>query len=128
MPSVAEAFEIVRAVGSPRVKVLHDFYHEQRQAGNLIETLESNIDLVGLVHIADVPGRHFPCSGEINYANIYRKLAELKYDRYICMEFLPKEDSVRELRSARLEAVKAMGQLASVQKGRIPTSDTHKRP
>lgn len=106
--SVVEAFEIIRAVGSPRVRVLYDFYHEQRQAGNLIESLEKNIDLVGLVHIADVPGRHAPGTGEVNYTNIYRKLAELNYRRVICMEFLPVGDPVQELRAARQEALRAM--------------------
>jgi len=53
----AEGFDIVRSVGNPHVKFLYDFYHEQIAAGNLIEKLEKNIDLVGLVHIADVPGR-----------------------------------------------------------------------
>ena len=43
-------------------------------AGNLIAKLEKNIDLIDLVHIADVPGRHHPGTGEINYPNIYRKL------------------------------------------------------
>lgn len=108
VPSVAEAFEIVRAVGSPRIKVLYDFYHEQRQAGNLIEKLEKNIDLVGLVHIADVPGRHHPGTGEVDYLNIYRKLAQLPYNRYICMEFMPIHDPVAELRQARIEAIEAM--------------------
>ena len=106
--SVAEAFEITRAVGSPRIKVLYDFYHEQRQAGNLIEKLEKNIDQVGLVHIADVPGRHQPGTGEVNYGNIYRKLAALHYDRYICMEFVPAGDPVTVLKAARLEAIAAM--------------------
>lgn len=106
--SVAEAFEITRAVGSPRVKVLYDFYHEQRQAGNLIEKLEKNIDQVGLVHIADVPGRHQPGTGEIHYQNIYRKLAALHYDRYICMEFSSLGDPVKILKNARLEAITAM--------------------
>jgi len=62
--------------------------------GNLIEKLEKNIDQVGLVHIADVPGRHQPGTGEINYASIFRKLAELKYDRYAAMEFMPVGDPV----------------------------------
>jgi len=106
--SVDEAFEITRTVGSPRVKVLYDFYHEQRQAGNLIEKLEKNIDQVGLVHIADVPGRHQPGTGEVNYTNIYRKLASLHYDRYICMEFLPVGDPVAVLKAARLEATASM--------------------
>jgi len=106
--SVSEAFEITRAVGSSRVKVLYDFYHEQRQAGNLIEKLEKNIDQVGLVHIADVPGRHQPGTGEVNYTNIYRKLAELHYDRYICMEFSAVGDPVAVLKKARLDAIAAM--------------------
>jgi hydroxypyruvate isomerase len=107
MTGVTEAFEIVREVGSPDVRVLYDFYHEQRGFGNLIEKLEKNIDLVGLVHIADVPGRHEPGTGEIDYRNIYRKLAELKYDRYIAMEFYPTGDPVELLRKARLEAQQA---------------------
>jgi hydroxypyruvate isomerase len=98
---VAEGFEIIRKVDSPHVKFLYDFFHEQISEGNLIAKLEKNIDQVGLVHIADVPGRHQPGTGEINYRNICRKLAELKYDRYAAMEFLPMGDPVSELRSAR---------------------------
>jgi hydroxypyruvate isomerase len=101
LTSVAEGFEIVRKVDSPHVKFLYDFYHEQISEGNLIEKLEKNIDQVGLVHIADVPGRHQPGTGEINYASIFRKLAELKYDRYAAMEFMPAGDPVATLRAAR---------------------------
>ena len=97
----AEGFEIVRSVGNPHVKLLYDFYHEQIAAGNLIAKLEKNIDLVGLVHVADVPGRHHPGTGEINYPNIFRKLVELRYSDYIAMEFKPLGDPVKELREAR---------------------------
>lgn len=97
----AEGFEIVRLVGSPHVKFLYDFFHEQIAAGNLISKLEKNIDLVGLVHVADVPGRHHPGTGEINYGSIFRKLAELRYSRYVAMEFKPLGDPVKELREAR---------------------------
>jgi hydroxypyruvate isomerase len=112
LTSVSEAFEIIRAVNSPQVRVLYDFYHEQRAYGNLIEKLEQNIDLVGLVHIADVPGRHEPGTGEIDYANIYRKLAQLKYNKFITMEFYPTQDPVATLRKARLDAQQAMSAAA----------------
>jgi len=108
LTSVAEGFEIVRKVDHPHVKVLYDFYHEQIAEGNLIEKLEKNIDCVGLVHIADVPGRHQPGTGEINYENILRKLAELKYTNYAAMEFEPVGDPVSALRSAREMAVRSM--------------------
>ncbi len=108
LATVSAGFEIVRAVNSKNVKVLYDFYHEQRGFGNLIEKLEKNIDLVGLVHIADVPGRHEPGTGEIDYGNIYRKLAELKYSGVIAMEFYPTGDPVASLVKARAEAQEAV--------------------
>lgn len=106
LDSVAEGFEIIRAVDHPQVRFLYDFYHEQIAHGNLIEKLEKNIDYVGLVHIADVPGRHEPGTGEIDYSNIYRKLARLKYDRIVAMEFIPESDPIGKLRRAREEALR----------------------
>jgi hydroxypyruvate isomerase len=107
LTSVAEAFEITRAVGRPNVKVLYDFYHEQRAAGDLIDKLQANIDQVGLVHVADVPGRHEPGTGEIDYANIFRALARLHYNGFIAMEFYPTGDPVAALKSARMLAQSA---------------------
>lgn len=110
LSSVKDGFEIVRAVNRPNVKVLYDFYHEQRAGGNLIEKLEKNIDWVGLVHIADVPGRHEPGTGEINYKNIYRTLGKLHYNRFIGMEYFPTTDPVASLRRSRIEAQQAMAE------------------
>lgn len=101
----AEGFDIVRSVGNPHVKFLYDFFHEQIAAGNLISKLEKNLGLLGLVHVADVPGRHHPGTGEINYANIFRKLAQIGYSRYVAMEFNPIGDPVKELREARQLAI-----------------------
>jgi len=107
LTSVGEGFEIVRAVNHPHVKFLYDFYHEQIAEGNLIGKLEKNIDEVGLIHVADVPGRHEPGTGEINYSNIYRKLAELNYSRCIAMEFMPSGEPVATLRAARETAMRS---------------------
>jgi hydroxypyruvate isomerase len=107
LTSAAEAIEIVRAVNHPQVQFLYDLFHEQIAEGNLIEKLEKNIDVIGLIHVADVPGRHQPGTGEINYASIYRKLIELKYQRIAAMEFLPTGDPVEALRRARQEVLRA---------------------
>ncbi len=109
LTSVAEGFEIIRQVNHPRVKFLYDFYHEQISEGNLIAKLEKNIAQVGLLHVADVPGRHEPGTGEINYASIYRKLAQLNYRGYLAMEFEPAGNPVTSLRAAREEAIRAAG-------------------
>lgn len=106
LTSVAEGFEIIRAVNHPQVRLLYDFFHEQISEGNLIEKLKKNIDYTGLVHIADVPGRHIPGTGEIHYDNIYKTLAELNYRHTVAMEFLPLHDAVAELRRAREQALR----------------------
>ena len=84
-----EGFEIIDEVDSPSVKLLYDVYHQQITEGNLIETIEANVDKIGHFHMADVPGRHEPTTGEINYSNVFKKIAELDYDGFVGMEFWP---------------------------------------
>jgi hydroxypyruvate isomerase len=107
LTSATEGIEIVRAVNHPQVQFLYDIYHEQMSFGQLIEKLDKDIDVIGLIHIADVPGRHEPGTGEINYSNIYRKLRELKYQHIVAMEFRPIGDPVEKLRAAKAELIKA---------------------
>jgi hydroxypyruvate isomerase len=101
LQSAAEGIEVVRAVNHPQVQFLYDIYHEQIAEGNLIEKLDKHIDVIGLIHVADVPGRHEPGTGEINYANIYKKLVELRYSHNVAMEFHPTGDPVATLRAAK---------------------------
>lgn len=107
LQSAAEAIDIVRAVNHPQVQFLYDLFHEQIAEGNLIEKLEKHIDVIGLIHVADVPGRHEPGTGEINYTNIYRKLADLKYRHVVAMEFRPTGDPVASLREERQKTMSA---------------------
>jgi hydroxypyruvate isomerase len=106
LTSVSEGFEIVRSVRAANVQFLYDFFHDQIAEGNLLAKLEKNLDLIGVVHIADVPGRHDPGTGEINYPNIFRKLGQLGFNGYVAMEFLPEGETVAALRAAREMAMK----------------------
>ena len=87
--SSREGFEIIKEVKSPSVKLLYDVYHQQIMEGNLIHNITSNIDLIGHFHIADVPGRHEPGTGEINYENVLKSINKTGYDGYIGLEFKP---------------------------------------
>ena len=68
---VEEAFEIVRAVKQPSMQVLYDFYHQARESNDtvdinaLLAPVKGNVELLGLVHVANVPGRHAPNNGKI---------------------------------------------------------------
>jgi hydroxypyruvate isomerase len=111
---VEEAFAIARAVNSPHVRVLYDVYHQQRGLpansglAPLLTPLQGNIDLLGLVHVADAPGRHAPGTGIIDYSAIYHALQRDGYRGWVAMEFLPVGDATMELRKAAEETSAAM--------------------
>ena len=104
LTSAREGIEIVRAVNHPQVQFLYDMYHEQMGYGDLIDKLDGNMDVIGLVHVADVPGRHEPGTGEVNYGNIYKRLAGLGYRKNMAMEFYPSREPVATLRTAKAMA------------------------
>ena len=84
-----EAFEIIDEVGSPNIKILYDIYHQQITEGNLIDTISVNIEKIGHFHVADVPGRHEPGTGEINYRNVFKAISETDYAGFVGLEFWP---------------------------------------
>lgn len=79
--------DILRRVGSDRVKMLFDIYHQQRMEGNLIGHLERNIDVIGHIHVADSPLRTEPGTGEINYPNVLSALCRFGYDGFVGLEY-----------------------------------------
>jgi len=93
LTATREAAELIRRVNSSSVKILYDIYHMQIMEGNIIHTLEAYIDTVGYIHMADVPGRHEPGTGEINFANVMKALKNLKYDGIIGFELTPSLNS-----------------------------------
>ncbi len=96
-----EAFDIVRAVGSPHVKILFDLYHVQIMEGNLIETIRANIGAIGHFHVGDVPGRHEPGTGEINFRNVFRAIRATGFREFVAMEYVPSKDAMTTLEEVK---------------------------
>jgi len=93
----AEGFEILDEVDSPNVKLLYDIYHQQVTEGNLIATITSHIAQIAHFHVADVPGRHEPGTGEINWVNVLRAIDEAGYAGYVGLEYMPTGATVESL-------------------------------
>jgi hydroxypyruvate isomerase len=85
----SDALSIVRELASDRVAFEYDVYHMQRVEGNLIQTIRDNIDQIGHIQIADVPGRHQPGTGEINYLNVLRAIDAAGYRGHVGLEYRP---------------------------------------
>jgi hydroxypyruvate isomerase len=98
LTSVEKGVRVVDEVGSPNVKLLDDLYHMQIMEGNLIANLRKYIDRIGHFHVADVPGRHEPGTGEINYRKVFEAIADTPYDGYVAMEYSPTIDPLESLK------------------------------
>lgn len=87
------AAEICELIGSSRLKVLYDVYHMQLNEGSLCDTISKYCGQFGHIHIADVPGRHEPGTGEIQYKKVIRHLEECGYKGYVGYELFPLKDT-----------------------------------
>ncbi|MBI1901411.1 MAG: TIM barrel protein [Planctomycetia bacterium] len=92
---------IIRAVGSPRLRLLFDVYHVQVMHGDVIRRIEQQKDLIGHVHVAGNPGRgELDDRQEINYPPIMWKLLDIGYSGYVGQEFIPTREPLAGLREA----------------------------
>jgi hydroxypyruvate isomerase len=99
--TVEDGVEMVQRAGSPHVKLLFDIYHVQVMQGNLIQRIRDSFHEVGQYHFADVPGRHEPGTGEVNYRNVFRAIYDLKYTGFITAEYHPTDFTFRDLELVR---------------------------
>jgi hydroxypyruvate isomerase len=93
--------DIIKQVGSPRLKLLFDIYHVQIMDGDIISRLRQHREYIGHVHTAGNPGRReLDDQQEINYPPIMKALLDLKYQGYVGQEFIPTRDPLQGLREA----------------------------
>jgi hydroxypyruvate isomerase len=93
--------DVVKAVGSPRVKLLYDIYHMQIMEGDVIRTIRENIQYIGHFHTGGVPGRHELDGGqELHWRTVAQAIADLKFEGYFAHEFVPARDPMTSLKQA----------------------------
>ena len=93
--------EIIKRVGSPRLKLLFDIYHVQIMDGDIISRIRENREYIGHYHTAGNPGRNeIDQTQEINYEPIMKEIASGDYQGYVGQEFIPTRDPFQGLKEA----------------------------
>jgi hydroxypyruvate isomerase len=91
----------VKAVASPRVKLLYDIYHMQIMEGDLIRTIRDQAAFIGHYHTGGVPGRHeLDATQEVNWPAVCRAIVDTGFKGYVAHEFVPTRDPLTSLREA----------------------------
>jgi len=93
--------EVVKAVNSPRVKLLYDIYHMQIMEGDVIRTIQDNRAHIAHFHTGGVPGRHeLDDTQELNWKAVCKAIVAMGYTGYVAHEFVPTRDPLTSLREA----------------------------
>lgn len=99
LATTSMAAEMTRLIGSPKLKVLYDVYHMQLNEGSLCDNIKAFADQLGHIHVADVPGRHEPGTGEINYTRVFKALEENGYEGLVGFELFPETTTANAVKA-----------------------------
>ncbi len=84
--------ELIQSIDSEHLKVLYDIYHMQILEGNVLATLQKYHQFIGYIHVANVPYRCEPWTGELDFKFILKELSKI-YSGFVGFEFFVKEKS-----------------------------------
>lgn len=97
----AQAIDVLDAAGEGNARLQYDVFHMQIMEGDLARTIERLLPRIGHMQLADVPERHEPGTGEINFAFLLEHIDALGYAGWIGCEYNPRGDTVEGLKWAR---------------------------
>jgi hydroxypyruvate isomerase len=84
-----QAVEVIRDVGAPNLALQFDCYHLRVMEGDLAAPLQRLLPMIGHIQIGDVPGRHEPGSGIVDYPQLFALLDRLGYAGWVGAEYVP---------------------------------------
>ncbi len=93
--------DVIKGVGSPKIKILYDIYHAQIMEGDVIRTIRDHKEMIGHFHTGGVPGRNeIDGTQELNYRAIAQAIVDCGNTSYMAHEFVPSRDPLTSLAEA----------------------------
>ncbi len=85
----AQALAIIDEAGAANLKLQYDLFHMRIMGDDLARILTANLARIGHMQVADVPGRHEPGTGEIDFPPLFDLIDRLGYKGWIGAEYVP---------------------------------------
>jgi len=101
LPTTQSALDLISAVDSSNVGLQYDIYHALRMDEDPFEFIEAHGGEISHIQIADVPGRHQPGTGDVDFAKLFRIIDDSGYVGWVSLEYIPEgatEDGFGHLR------------------------------
>ncbi|RIK93211.1 MAG: hydroxypyruvate isomerase [Proteobacteria bacterium] len=84
-----EMAKFVSALATPKLRLVLDIYHCVMNGEDPVKLYAASKDIVAHVQFADVPGRHQPGTGAIDFADMFQKLENIGYKGGYGAEYIP---------------------------------------
>ncbi|WP_160314481.1 hydroxypyruvate isomerase family protein [Candidatus Rhodobacter oscarellae] len=87
LTDLRSACELVAAVDRPNIGILFDLFHMQQTEASLVAAVKQAGAAIGHVQFADVPGRHEPGTGEVDFDAAFAALREIGFTGGVGAEY-----------------------------------------
>ena len=101
LTNTRQALEALDAAGADNAFLQYDIFHMQIMEGDLARSIERLLARIGHLQLADVPGRHEPGTGEINFGFLLQHIDRIGYGGWIGCEYNPLGDTSEGLAWAK---------------------------
>ncbi|MBA2470221.1 MAG: TIM barrel protein [Chloroflexia bacterium] len=108
LPTTQSALDLIAAVDNTNVRLQYDIYHALRMDEDPFAYIEAHGGEISHIQIADVPGRHEPGTGNVDFAKLFSVIDDSGYDGWVSLEYVPEgatEDGFDHLRELGFLAV-----------------------
>ena len=95
--TAAQVLSVLDEAGHANAFLQYDLFHACREGEDIPAVLKANISRIAHIQIADVPGRHQPGSGTMDYPGLFRLLEQLDYKGAIGLEYIPQPNTGESL-------------------------------
>jgi hydroxypyruvate isomerase len=85
----SQALALMDEVGAANLKLQYDLFHMRIMGDDLAATIAASLARIGHMQFADVPGRHEPGTGGIDFPPLFDLVDRLGYRGWIGAEYVP---------------------------------------
>ncbi|TVQ56507.1 MAG: hydroxypyruvate isomerase [Rhodobacteraceae bacterium] len=86
---LADALDVIEAVGAPNLSLQLDLYHRQIEEGDVTRAIEAAAPVLGHVQVAGVPDRNEPDGGELAFGRLMDALDRVGFAGFVGCEYRP---------------------------------------
>ncbi|MGI8484851.1 MAG: hydroxypyruvate isomerase family protein [Thermomicrobiales bacterium] len=105
IPTTRAAIELIAEVESSNVGLQYDVYHSIRMGEDPFAIIPEHVEQIAHIQIADVPGRHQPGTGAVDFVRLFDVIDQTGYANWVGLEYNPEgptEDGFGLLRDLHL--------------------------